>query len=134
MSAIRSTGTGPEVTLQKIVRGALPRWKVEIHPSSLVGRPDFYLPSLGLAIFVQGCFWHSCPLHGKVPKSNQGYWEPKLKANVSRDRRIERQLRRQGLAVWHVWEHDLRQPRLASTGARLSGRLKKRAAETKART
>src|ERR1019366_2218267 len=88
MSAIRSSGTRPELALEKIVRGALPRWKVQSHAVSLAGRPDVYLPSLRLAIFVEGCFWHSCPQHGKVPKSNLEYWEAKLRANASRDRRV----------------------------------------------
>jgi DNA mismatch endonuclease (patch repair protein) len=134
MSANRSTGTKPELELQIIVRRALPRWKVQNHPTSLVGRPDLYLPSLRLAIFVEGCFWHACPQHGTVPKSNIDYWGPKLKANVVRDRRVERQLRRQGLSVWHVWEHDFRPARLGRTEARLSRRLKRRAAELKVRT
>ena|ERR1035437_4616188 len=134
MSTIRGSGTIPELTLENIVRRALPRWKVESHPASLAGRPDLYLPSLGLAIFVEGCFWHSCPLHGTVPKSNTQYWGPKLKANVSRDRRVERQLRRQGLSVWHVWEHQLRPTQLTDSEARLTRRLKQKAAEARSQT
>jgi DNA mismatch endonuclease (patch repair protein) len=76
---------------------------------------------------MEGCYWHSCPLHGNVPKSNVSYWAPKLKANVARDRRVERQLRRQGLSVWHVWEHDLHPGRMANTEERLTRRLIERA-------
>ena len=77
MSGIRGKGTKPELTLQVIVRKALPRWKVEHHPTSLVGRPDLYLPSLRLAIFVEGCFWHACP-QPSVPTSTETVCADKL--------------------------------------------------------
>lgn len=127
MAAIRSSGTKPELALQGIVRRALPRFKFQLHPTSLPGRPDLFLPSLRLAIFVQGCFWHSCPEHGNIPQSNVDYWVPKLRANASRDHRVERRLRNEGLSVWHIWEHDLQYATLERTERRLSLRLKNRA-------
>ena len=57
-------------------------------------------------MFIDGCFWHSCPEHGTIPKSNQGYWVPKLKQNVDRDRSIDRGLRADGWKVLRFWEHD----------------------------
>ena len=129
MSSIRSTETRPELAVQGIVRRALPRFKLQVPPESLTGRPDLFLPSLKLAIFVEGCFWHRCPKHGNIPQSNVDYWAPKLMANVSRDRRVERILRRQGLIAWHVWEHDLRPASLAHTEDRLARSLKNRATE-----
>ena len=129
MSAIRGRGTKPELALQGIVSRAVPRYKLQTHPPSLPGRPDLYLPSLKLAIFVEGCFWHCCPKHGNIPQSNVDYWVPKLKNNVSRDRRVERNLRRQGLSVWHIWEHDLSSSKVAETEDRLSRRLRSRAAQ-----
>ena len=127
MSAIQSSGTKPELAVESIVRKALPRWKIECHPASVAGRPDIYVPSLRLAIFVEGCFWHYCPLHGRIPSANLGYWEEKLSSNVARDRRVARTLRRQGIGVWHVWEHSLRKNTLASSDERLSRRLRSRA-------
>ena len=134
MSAIRSSGTKPELAVESIVRQALPRWKIECHPALVAGRPDIYVPSLRLAIFVEGCFWHSCPVHGRTPRANLGYWEAKLRSNVARDRRLARTLRRQGIGVWHIWEHSLRKSCLATTDARLSRRLRSRAAEVGSRT
>jgi DNA mismatch endonuclease (patch repair protein) len=128
MAAIRSSGTKPEVELHRIVKAALPRWSVVQHAVSVPGRPDVYVPSLGLAIFVDGCFWHCCPKHGKTPKSRADYWVPKLAANVARDRRITSQLRRHGFGVWRVWEHDLTGPRRAITESRITARLKGRVA------
>jgi DNA mismatch endonuclease (patch repair protein) len=77
------------------------------HPD-LPGRPDFYLPGLKLVAFSDGCFWHSCPKHGHIPSDNYIYWRPKLERNQKRDRQVTRDLRKQGLIVVRVWEHDLK--------------------------
>lgn len=74
-------------------------------------RPDFVFPSARLAIFVDGCFWHACPLHSKMPENNRSFWEAKLQANVARDRRANRLLRRAGWSVLRIWEHELRDPK-----------------------
>ena len=126
MSSIRKTGTKPEMALQGIVTSALPRWKVMKNSEIVLGRPDVYVPSLKLAIFADGCFWHSCPKHGNIPKSRTEYWGPKLKGNSTRDRRIDRQLRSQGISVWRVWEHDLRGSALSRTALTLASRLETR--------
>ncbi len=56
-------------------------------------------------MFVDGCFWHSCPVHGTRPKANAEYWEPKLAENVARDLRTTAALERAGWRVLRVWEH-----------------------------
>ena len=56
-------------------------------------------------MFVDGCFWHSCPEHGTIPKSNQEYWIPKLKQNIDRDRATDRELSADGWKVLRFWEH-----------------------------
>ena len=58
-----------------------------------------------LAVFVDGCFWHCCPEHGTIPKSNRDYWVPKLKQNVDRDRAVDRELQAAGWRVLRFWEH-----------------------------
>lgn len=108
MAAIRSRGTSPERLLGELLRAEFPRRKVVTHPSSLPGRPDFFLPGLRLALFADGCFWHGCPIHGRVPGDNRAYWEPKLARNRARDRKAVRELRRQDVRVLRVWEHHLR--------------------------
>jgi len=77
------------------------------HPSSVLGRPDFYFPEVKLAIFVDGCFWHSCPKCGRVPKSRVAFWTAKISENKRRDGRIRRQLRSSGFHVLRIWEHEL---------------------------
>ena len=77
--------------------------------------PDFVFPKARVAIFLDGCFWHSCPRHGRSPTSNVSFWAAKLAANRQRDRRVNRQLRIKRWSVIRVWEHQLRDgPRLIS--------------------
>jgi DNA mismatch endonuclease, patch repair protein len=108
MSAIRSSGTRPEKVLKEQLRGVFgPRRRVIERPP-LPGTPDYYFPGLRLAVFADGCFWHSCPAHGHVPEDNSDYWEPKLAGNVARDKAAMMALRRSGIRVVRIWEHDLR--------------------------
>jgi DNA mismatch endonuclease (patch repair protein) len=100
MSRIRSSGTTPEARLCAAVREALGgRWRIDMNVRTLPGQPDVVVPGLRLAIFADGCFYHGCPEHGHVPKSNVGYWLPKLVRNRRRDRASRRALRRMGFAV-----------------------------------
>jgi DNA mismatch endonuclease (patch repair protein) len=69
-------------------------------------RADVVFRALRLAVFVDGCFWHSCPVHATVPKANADYWIPKLKGNVDRDRRNDRELAEAGWHVVRLWEHQ----------------------------
>jgi DNA mismatch endonuclease (patch repair protein) len=69
-------------------------------------RPDIVFTRLRIAVFIDGCFWHSCPLHGTRPRTNTEYWLPKLSHNVERDQRVDHLLRRAGWSVVRVWEHE----------------------------
>lgn len=57
-------------------------------------------------MFVDGCFWHSCPLHGTHAKANKQWWNEKLLGNVARDRRNDAALHDAGWTVLRVWEHE----------------------------
>jgi DNA mismatch endonuclease (patch repair protein) len=59
-----------------------------------------------VAVFVDGCFWHACPVHGTRPKANASWWTEKLTANVQRDRDTDRRLREIGWESVRVWEHE----------------------------
>jgi DNA mismatch endonuclease (patch repair protein) len=59
-----------------------------------------------VAVFVDGCFWHSCPEHGNLPRANREWWRTKLEINVARDRRNDRDLADAGWHVVRVWEHE----------------------------
>ena len=73
----------------------------------LRAKVDFAFPKLRLAIFVDGCFWHACPIHATKPKHNAAFWREKLAGNRRRDALVTRTLRRAGWRVLRVWEHEL---------------------------
>jgi DNA mismatch endonuclease (patch repair protein) len=69
-------------------------------------RPDVVFTRQRVAIFVDGCFWHSCPDHGNIPHRNREYWEPKLERNRARDRQVDLALAKSGWRVLRIWEHE----------------------------
>jgi DNA mismatch endonuclease (patch repair protein) len=131
MSAIRSSGTKPERRLYEVVRSCLGhRWRIDLNRKDLPGKPDVVVPTLSLALFADGCFFHHCPVHGRIPDSRQEYWDPKIRQNVERDRAIEIDLREQGFEVWRFWEHELKTlTALEKTADRIGDRLAERAAD-----
>lgn len=74
-------------------------------PGTRSVRADIVFPAYRLAIFVDGCFWHSCPQHGRVPTLNNEYWSAKLAANAERDNRVSKELQGAGWRVMRIWEH-----------------------------
>ncbi len=88
------------------------------------GKPDFVFLRGRVAVFVDGCFWHHCPRHGKIPKSRRKYWRAKIARNVERAKEVNRELRRAGWKVLRVWGCELRdRPRLMRKLRRLRGFL-----------
>jgi DNA mismatch endonuclease (patch repair protein) len=72
---------------------------------------------------MDGCYWHGCPVHGRIPKSNVAFWTGKIARNVARDAKVDAELRALGWVVWRVWEHDLRPARVSRTRKNLRRRL-----------
>ena len=107
MSRIRSQGNKEtELKLASILRAnRITGWR---RHQALLGHPDFTFRRQRLVIFVDGCFWHGCPKHGRKPTSNQAYWVPKLKQNKARDKLRRLALRKSGWRVLRFWSHDLR--------------------------
>lgn len=123
MSRIRSSGSRPELVLRGLVRQVSDGARLRYNHSGLPGSPDVAVPSLRLAVFMEGCFWHGCPRHGRIPKTNVAFWREKISRNIRRDRRNRAELRRLGWTVWRVWEHDLRPSRVRTTRRNLRRRL-----------
>lgn len=71
---------------------------------------DIAFISAKVAVFVDGCFWHGCPIHATFPKSNQSYWLPKLAENKARDQRQSEKLCSAGWKVIRAWEHECSPP------------------------
>ena len=112
MSRIRSAGMKPERAVRSMVHRA--GYRFRLHRRDLPGRPDLTLARHRAVIFVHGCFWHwhadpSCPIAG-LPKSNLGYWRPKLARTRQRDREHAAALADGGWRLHVVWECALREP------------------------
>lgn len=94
-----------EVALAKLLRQhRITGWQ---RNQPVFGKPDFIFAKFRVAVFVDGCFWHSCPKHATRPQSNRGYWHRKLLANKKRDRLVTLKLRRAGWKVVRIWQHEL---------------------------
>jgi DNA mismatch endonuclease, patch repair protein len=108
MSRIRAKDTSPEIVVRSAVFALGHRFRKNV--SSLPGRPDIANRSKRWAIFVHGCFWHGhddCRLASK-PKTNVGYWGPKLQRNKARDAERVGALRQDGFKVLVLWECHVR--------------------------
>ncbi|HEO70437.1 MAG TPA: DNA mismatch endonuclease Vsr [Candidatus Hydrogenedentes bacterium] len=108
MRRIRSRNTAPEL----VVRAALRRLGhvgYRLHKSDLPGRPDVAFVGRKKAIFVHGCFWHGhdCAEGARLPKSNVGYWLPKIRRNRQRDEESMLALEAGGWSVLVLWECEL---------------------------
>jgi len=80
--------------------------RYRVNDRNLPGRPDIAFTSARVAVFIDGCFWHSCPDHGVLPRNNREWWRAKLTRNVARDREKDAELDTMGWVVVHVWEHE----------------------------
>ncbi|WP_421118538.1 very short patch repair endonuclease [Aquihabitans daechungensis] len=102
------TDTKPELALRSALHRSGLRFRkdLRIKLGTFAARPDIVFTKRRVAVFVDGCFWHSCPEHGTSPKSNTDYWLPKLQANVARDRRNDEALEAEGWTVLRIWEHE----------------------------
>lgn len=107
MSGNRKTGSKPEVQVRSQLHRMGYRFRKN-HPVETEERkirPDIVFPGPRLAVFIDGCFWHYCPEHGNIPKTNRPYWEQKLRRNVLRDRQVDELLKDAGWRVLRIWEH-----------------------------
>lgn len=107
MAAIRRSDTKPEVALRSLLHRRGRRFRKDYRldlPDARV-RPDLVFTKSRVAVFVDGCFWHVCPVHGREPTHNEWYWSPKLQRNVERDRLADAALAAAGWKVVRVWEH-----------------------------
>ena len=115
MSRIRGRGTKPELALRKAVWARGGRYRLT---GSLPGKPDLIFPGPRVAVFVDGCFWHGCPDHGVMPKTNRDFWTTKLNGNKERDLRVTARLQEMGWTVLRYWEHEV-----AADAEEVAGRI-----------
>jgi DNA mismatch endonuclease, patch repair protein len=124
MARIRGRGNkDTEVALAKLLRAnGISGWR---RHQAVIGKPDFIFRKERVAVFVDGCFWHGCPIHSSPAKwlkkssmtdaspsskrrrSGRAFWTQKMASNIARDRFVNRQLRKAGWKVVRIWEHEL---------------------------
>lgn len=108
MSSIKDRNTKPELILRKAlwhngVKGYRKHWK------KVPGRPDIAFPGEKLAVFVNGCFWHRCPIcNPPMPKSHSEFWYNKFSNNIKRDQKKIEQLKKKGWKIITIWECQLK--------------------------
>lgn len=79
-----------------------------MHDRALPGVPDFSFPDVGLAVFVDGCFWHGCPSCYRRPATSTEYWDAKVQRTRNRDESNCHKLAEIGWKVLRIWEHELK--------------------------
>jgi DNA mismatch endonuclease, patch repair protein len=107
MRANRKKDTNPELAIRRLLFAQGLRYRIHfgIRTGGTLVKPDIVFPGRRVAVFVDGCFWHSCPEHGTNPKVNTGYWGAKLERNRQRDQLVTEKLRADGWTVIRIWEH-----------------------------
>lgn len=103
MAAIHSKDTKPEI----ILREALLAKGLRFQTNYCTYKIDIAFPDQKVAVFVDGCFWHGCPMHSHKIGTNEAYWQLKLQKNIERDKVKTANLEAEGWVVMRFWEHDL---------------------------
>ena len=107
MSRVRSSkNKSTEEAFIKVLRAhSIKGWR---RRALVIGKPDFVFAAHKIAVFVDGCFWHYCPKHCRLPSSNASYWREKLINNRKRDNKVNKDLRNRGWIVIRFWEHEIK--------------------------
>ena len=124
MSKVRSEDTTPEIKVRKLLHGM--GYRFRLHRHDLPGSPDIVLPKYKSVVFVNGCFWHSCPAcsaRRSRPRTNADYWKRKLDRNMERDRENYAKLAEMGWRVVVVWECETKDKNIAALRERLKSEL-----------
>jgi len=108
MQANRRTDTKPEIRLRSALHALGLRFRKDFRVTAgeVKVKPDIVFTRRKVAVFVDGCFWHGCPDHGRTPSVNGWYWSPKLQRNRDRDERVTEALRADDWQVLRFWEHE----------------------------
>lgn len=106
MKAVRSNDTKLEKRLaQELWRNGI-RYRKNV--KDLRGKPDFAIKKYKVVIFVDSCFWHGCPEHCRIPRSNTEYWVSKINRNIERDKQITQHYLNNNWTVIRIWEHSMK--------------------------
>lgn len=104
----RSDGTKFELRVRSALHRSGFRFRkgLRVRAGGVSVRPDVVFTRARVAVFLDGCFWHSCPDHGTKPRQNSAYWTDKLARNAARDSLVGAALEQAGWRVLRFWEHE----------------------------
>jgi DNA mismatch endonuclease (patch repair protein) len=107
MQSNKSRDTKPELALRSAVHALGLRYRVDARPlKTLRRRADLVFPRAKVAVFLDGCFWHGCPVHHTVAAANASFWAEKVSTNRARDSDTDAKLAEAGWVSVRVWEHE----------------------------
>ena len=106
MSKVKSKNTELEISFRKKLWNKNHHYRLHY---KITGKPDLVFVSKKVAVFIDSCFWHKCPLHHRQPNSNKDYWIPKLKRNEERAKEVNKILIKEGWKVVRIWEHEIKE-------------------------
>jgi DNA mismatch endonuclease (patch repair protein) len=107
MQGNRRRDTAPELAVRRLLHASGCRYRVDMQPlPDLRRRADIVLTRQKIAVFIDGCYWHGCPLHGTTPLTNRSYWSSKVAANRARDADTNTRLQEAGWHPARYWEHE----------------------------
>ena len=106
MSRIKGKNTKVELKFRKHLQ-KLGLKGYQLHSNSVFGRPDVTFDKFKVAVFIDGCLWHKCKIHYVPPKTRKYFWINKIEANVTRDKLVNKTLKKTGWKVLRFWEHEV---------------------------
>ncbi|ORA38207.1 very short patch repair endonuclease [Mycobacterium aquaticum] len=107
MRANKSRDTTPELAIRRFLHAAGLRYRVNARPIPQLRRTaDVVFTRRRVAVFIDGCFWHGCPEHHRLPTANSEYWMAKVQRNSARDKDTDAKLRDAGWVVLRYWAHE----------------------------
>lgn len=106
MLATKRRNTPAELLLRSLLHRMGFRFRVDKRIAGSRSRPDVLFTNVKVAVFVDGCFWHACPIHATWPKTNAAWWREKIEGNRRRDLENSKQLRANGWVVLRFWTHS----------------------------
>nr|WP_212612946.1 DNA mismatch endonuclease Vsr [Pseudonocardia hierapolitana] len=107
MAMQRRRDTKPEMEIRRRLHAAGLRYRVDVRlEADMRVRGDIAWRRDRVVVFVDGCYWHGCPLHRTTPRANASWWRQKLDDNIARDRLVDGILEERGWLVLRFWEHE----------------------------
>lgn len=105
MQAIRSVSKLESIVSKELWNKG---YRFRRNTKDLFGKPDISIKKYKIVIFIDSCFWHQCPIHGNMPKTNVDFWKSKLTRNIERDREIDEYYKENEWYIKRIWEHEIK--------------------------